>query len=514
MENYLKIALIHADVRYGNPEFNRRQILEYNRKAAELGSKIIVNTEMGVTGYSFQSREDIAGMVIDDHDELIGHLMQIAGQYGAYICFGFAEKDCGSSLYYNTALVIGPVGRIVLKYRKINAEARWACPGDSFQDNVFDTPWARAGVLICSDTYHGLIPRQTMLKGADIILVPANWPFAGIDPRELWAIRARENAVYIAACNRGGKDRIMTCDNAPSCVISPEGEILVSHSGLDNALVTYELPLESGRLAMTRNRAEIISRRDPEAFAPVYLDMRHVSYGGGNLTSYYGLSEPYPFSVICHTGPEKAAAYEYMKDRLEAIDGKDLEKFTLAVFPCMDISDPDDVAHRLVQWAIKHECAICFGAQAGNAVFFVTPENGITVHGPGRSGSGPGPDRISIVDTGPARIGICTPEELMHPETGIAHAKLGCDILVSCLDYGDDMEFSIFAGRTLDRVAIAVSGMETAIICTPPEGHDRWKQVTASGQGSLCTDVIDPEYVRDKTFQDRIDFRTILNTLK
>jgi hypothetical protein len=124
------------------------------------------------------------------------------------------------------------------------------------------------------------------------------------------------------------------------------------------------------------------------------------------------------------------------------------------------------------------------------------------------------PDRISIVDTGPARAGICTPEELMQPETGIAHAKLGCDILVSCLCHGKDMDFSIFAGRTLDRVAIAVAGNDTAMICTPPEGHDRWKQVAASGRDALCTDVIDPEFVRDKTFQDRVDFRTILHTLK
>jgi len=140
MEDYLKIALIHADVRYGDLQFNRRQILEYNRQAAEQGSRIIINTEMGVTGYSFQSREDISGLVITDHDEMIGQLMQIAGKCGAYICFGFAEEDSDSSLYYNTALVIGPVGRIILKYRKINAEARWACPGDPLQNNVFDTP--------------------------------------------------------------------------------------------------------------------------------------------------------------------------------------------------------------------------------------------------------------------------------------------------------------------------------------------------------------------------------------
>lgn len=83
------------------------------------------------------------------------------------------------------------------------------------------------GVLICSDTYNGLMPRITALRGADLLLVPANWPPTGLNPRVLWRVRAMENGIFLAACNRTGIDRIMDCRQALSCVSDPQGHLLL-----------------------------------------------------------------------------------------------------------------------------------------------------------------------------------------------------------------------------------------------------------------------------------------------
>ncbi len=158
MNRHLKIALIHLDVQYRNPEVNRRELLRLNRQAARQGADIVLNTVLSTTGYSFSSREDIAPYLESETGETITELAGIARDYGKYIGIGLAERDEATGIFYNSAVVIGPDGGKLLRYSKINAEARWACPGNPLQENTCNTPWGRMGVLICSDTYHGLLP--------------------------------------------------------------------------------------------------------------------------------------------------------------------------------------------------------------------------------------------------------------------------------------------------------------------------------------------------------------------
>jgi predicted amidohydrolase len=205
----LKIGLVHLNVRHNQPEHNLRELISLNREAAQAGAKIIVNTELCISGYSFRSCDDIAGAVQTTDGPMIRALANIAFDNGAYIVAGYAERDDATGIFYNSATVLSPEGNIACHYRKTSAEVRWACPGTPQQQNTFETPWGRVGILICSDTYFGAVPRTTALRGADIILVPANWPSEPLDPSELWQSRAYENGIYIAACNRGGTDRTM-----------------------------------------------------------------------------------------------------------------------------------------------------------------------------------------------------------------------------------------------------------------------------------------------------------------
>ena len=223
----LKIGLIHLNVRHGRPDINKEELLRLNRRAAEAGAGIIVNTEMAVSGYSFQSRDEISNDVESLDGEFVHAMAGIASRYGVYIVLGCAERDDETNIYYNAAAAFSPEGKTVRRYRKNSAEARWACSGNPLDDNTFETPWGRAGLLICSDTYFSALARMTALRGADIILVPANWPEGALDPCLLWQTRAYENGVYIAACNRCGTDRKMTFDSAASCVYAPSGKMLL-----------------------------------------------------------------------------------------------------------------------------------------------------------------------------------------------------------------------------------------------------------------------------------------------
>ena len=249
MNKSMRIALVHLDVHYKKPERNRGNIFRLNREAALKGADIIFNTELPITGYSFNSREDISEYVETDKGLTVMGLADIAREHSKYIGIGLAERDDTTGIYYNSAVMIGPDGRQICRYRKINAEMRWACPGDPKQENTFDTPWGRMGILICSDTYYGLFPRSLALKAVDLLWVPANWPPGDMDAKEVWKARVLENGFFLAACNRSGTDRIMNCRDAISCIYAPEGREIFSASSEGSNVFIVDLPLdEKGKL--------------------------------------------------------------------------------------------------------------------------------------------------------------------------------------------------------------------------------------------------------------------------
>lgn len=176
---------------------------------------VVLAPELAVSGYSFADYRDMAPYAETADGPTLTAVAHLCALYGMYACIGLAEMDPLSGILYNSAFVVDPNGSIVCRYRKINAEFRWACPGDPTQDNTFDTPWGRIGVLICSDSYHSLMPRVTALRGANLLLIIANWPPTGLNPVEIWRARAMENGVFVAACNRTGQDLVMDCSRAP-----------------------------------------------------------------------------------------------------------------------------------------------------------------------------------------------------------------------------------------------------------------------------------------------------------
>ena len=134
------------NVRYNRPGANLKELIRLNLQAAEAGAKIIVNTEMAISGYSFSSREEISGAVQTANGYAAQALAEIAAKHGAYIVVGYAERDPATDIYYNAATAFSPEGKIFCHYRKNSAETRWACPGNPLQNNTFKTPWGRAGL--------------------------------------------------------------------------------------------------------------------------------------------------------------------------------------------------------------------------------------------------------------------------------------------------------------------------------------------------------------------------------
>lgn len=165
------VAAVQAISKFADPNHNRRHLEELVRQAARNGTKVVVLPEAAIPGYmnwdiqtTWQvgnrkltkglqgiSPERIAETVPGDSTKFFG---PIAKELAIYLTVPIIEIDPKTKKYYNTLVLMGPEGKLLLHYRKRNpwphAERGWATKGN--HGNVYvDTPYGRMGLLICYD---------------------------------------------------------------------------------------------------------------------------------------------------------------------------------------------------------------------------------------------------------------------------------------------------------------------------------------------------------------------------
>lgn len=497
----LKIALIHLDIHHKQPEKNRKALIARIAEAAQQGARIIVGPELAVSGYSFSDRNDMTDWAETETGPTLTALAEMVRGFGIHVCIGLAEKDACTGILYNSAFVLGPDGKIVCRYRKINAESRWACPGDSKQDNTFETPWGRMGVLICSDSYYGLMPRVTALRGADLLIVPANWPPSGLDPRELWRARAMENGFYLAACNRTGVDLTMDCRQAPSCGFDPRGRMLLDGKNSGSQIFWLDLPLTSkGRLNDLLRRKCLAGRR-PQHYHDCYLNLRLIR----DLTGFLNLPQPGDLKLHCIV-PQ---GNEHPADALERNTTSDAQAAGgLYLLPSFAYSDT--ALEKIARNARSKKLGVVTSNPDSADHRYYAFQEGLDIRQwqlpPWPFGND---TTIPRIDFGPARLLLVPFAAMAHPELAVAAAKQGCDLALAPTDRLSP-EHRLLAGvRTIENLAIAVCARNGAGIWVAPEGHHRWEEA-AAGPGEVCRYDLDTHRTRMKRFQDQIDFEVLL----
>ena len=140
-----------------------------------------------------------------------------ADRHGFYLVAGLVERD--GHLVYNTAVLYGPDGALIGKYRKVSLPRTeieaGVTPGTEYP--VFSTPIGRIGMMVCYDGFFPEPARQLSIRGAEIIA----FPVAGCNPM-LAAARACENHVYVVSSTYCGVD----IDWMVTGVFDQEGRII------------------------------------------------------------------------------------------------------------------------------------------------------------------------------------------------------------------------------------------------------------------------------------------------
>jgi predicted amidohydrolase len=188
----VRLAAVHFLPKAGQtPADKCRLFAPLIEEAARQRADLVVLGEtltVYATGLSYsQCAEPIPG----PSTEYFGGL---AKQHQLYVVAGLLERD--RHLVHNVAVLLGPDGQLVGKYRKVclpRGEVEGGiAPGNEYP--VFNTRFGKVGMMICYDGFFPEVARELSNRGAEVIA----WPVWGCNPM-LASARACENHVYLVS---------------------------------------------------------------------------------------------------------------------------------------------------------------------------------------------------------------------------------------------------------------------------------------------------------------------------
>lgn len=207
--NKHRIAGVQTDVRLGDVEANLRTMLRWLGDERLAAVELVVFPECMLSGYCFDSLDEAWPHAQSIPGPATSTIAEWCRSHHNSVAFGMLERGDDKQLF-NSCVLIGPAG-IVSVYRKVHLPYLGIdrfTTGGSQAYSVCETSDMRLGLQIC---YDGVFPepsRILSLDGADLLILPTNWP-PGADTfaRYIPNARALENNVYFLSVNRVGVER-------------------------------------------------------------------------------------------------------------------------------------------------------------------------------------------------------------------------------------------------------------------------------------------------------------------
>ena len=278
----LRLACCQFDVAFGDPGANAARAVETIHRLAGDGINFVVFPEAFLTGYCVGTQkgaEELAievtahnGHEITQAAKPLQRIQQACVEAGVHAVVGFAGNN-HMDLYNGAALIRddGVMLRYIKTHLPILGFDRFAMKGHDLP--VFETRFGRIGMIICYDLRPPEAARVLALKGADLIVLPTNWPEgAEVSAEYIAKVRAIENRVFLATCNRVGTEGEFTFIGL-SKIIDPAGNVLAS-AGPEEAIIRADLDLSSARnkhIVIRENEYELalFGCRTPELYGQI-----------------------------------------------------------------------------------------------------------------------------------------------------------------------------------------------------------------------------------------------------
>jgi NAD+ synthase (glutamine-hydrolysing) len=266
----VRIALAQVNATVGDLAGNAEIIVDWTRRAAARGARVIVFPEMALTGYPVEDLALRASFVEASIETVreVAERLNVEGLGAVAVVVGFLDRRAG--LAPRTGLPAGaPLdaaavlhgGQVVITSAKhhlpnygVFDEFRYFVPGNTLP--VFRVPVGDSGeavdvaVAICEDLWQDGGPVAVCRHaGASLLVVPNASPYErGKDDVRLELVqrRAREAGAVLAYCNLvGGQDELVF--DGDSILVSADGEPLARGPQFEEALIVADLDLPSAQ---------------------------------------------------------------------------------------------------------------------------------------------------------------------------------------------------------------------------------------------------------------------------
>ena len=259
MKRLVKTAAIQFNLVVGDVDANLASAREALARVAGQGCNLAVLPEMWSTGYSYRNLNELALRT----PEVVEEMARLSREYDLVIVGSLPEphgdKVCNTAYLHDRGKLIG-------SYRKIHlfsmmGEDRSLSGGDSWL--VVESSVGRLGLLICYDLRFPELARRLAVEGADILVIPAEWPKPRQEHwRALLKARAIENQLFVVAANCCGIQAKLDFFGE-SMIIGPKGEIL-AEGGYENTELIATLDFET--MEQWRLQIPCLLDRKPECY--------------------------------------------------------------------------------------------------------------------------------------------------------------------------------------------------------------------------------------------------------
>ena len=265
MSSNIKVGFVQTNPEFGAVEANLSQA---KKLWGERKADLLVLPELFNTGYQFQSLAEARNFSEPIPDGPTSRfLMDWAGETGMAIVAGLAERD--GKILYNSAVIVGPKG-FIGKFRKahiFDSENNFFQPGD-LPFTVFDTGFAKIGIMICFDWRFPETARTLALQGADLIAHPANLVLPHCP--QAMITRCLENRVYAVTSDRVGSEKRAPGEAlkfiGQSQVVDPDGIVLVRASEDREEAHVMEIDLKKARNKRINGHNDLFADRREDLY--------------------------------------------------------------------------------------------------------------------------------------------------------------------------------------------------------------------------------------------------------
>lgn len=298
----LRIALAQFDFPVGAVQANATRIAEMIAEARdEYGADIVLFPELAISGYP---PEDLLmrPSFLADCEAALHQVAQAAS--GIVAVVGWPET--AGSILYNSASVLRD-GKLESTYRKrelpnynVFDERRYFHVDPDGGSCVFEVKGTRVGVVICEDLWFPEPLHDTVVHGAQLVLVPNASPFERGKHAQrdaLLAERTRAEGVPLAYLNVVGGQDALVFDGA-SVVADADGTVHPAAAAFTDQWLVVDCDIAAGKFSPIQWMDDGDESMDALAWRAVTRGIQDYCGKNGFSTAWVGLSGGLDSSVV------------------------------------------------------------------------------------------------------------------------------------------------------------------------------------------------------------------------